>query len=96
MADSITIGCYALLCTQLRIGNWIMSKQTEQIDKLYLELSQFTSATTKKEIDLAKAMKNLMLNCPAELQKNAEFLEAWDSCVILLDCSPIGCGLTQA
>lgn len=31
--------------------------ETETIDRLFLELSQFTTATTKKELDLLKAVQ---------------------------------------
>jgi hypothetical protein len=34
-------------------------KELETIDKLYLELSQFTTATTKRELDLMKRIKVL-------------------------------------
>lgn len=61
-----------------------MTKQTEQIDMLFLELSQFTRATTAKEIRLAKALKALMSECPESMKKS----ETWDNAVILLDCLP--------
>ena len=63
-----------------------MQKETQQIDILFLELSQFTKATTKKELDLAKTLKDLMAQCPKELQESPAFLEAWDKAVISLDC----------
>lgn len=63
-----------------------MQKQTEQIDRFFLELSQFTKATTRKELDLAKTLKDLMAQCPKELQQSPAFLEAWDKAVIRLDC----------
>lgn len=67
-----------------------MAKETQQIDKLFLELSQFTSATTEKELKLARALKDLMRHCPVRLQDDPDFLSAWDNAVVLLDCSPIG------
>ena len=35
-------------------------KQTEQIDKLFLELSQFTTAKTAREIKLENALNELI------------------------------------
>lgn len=67
-----------------------MQKQTESIDRLFLELSQFTSATTEKELKLAKALKGLMRLCPDEFRGSEE----WDAAVILLDCSPVGANLS--
>ena len=61
-------------------------QQTEQIDKLFLELSQFTRAVTAKELFLARTLKDLMDQCPKELQESPAFLAAWDKAVITLDC----------
>jgi hypothetical protein len=36
------------------IGAWSASVQTETIDRLYLELSQFTNARTSREIELER------------------------------------------
>ncbi|WP_422444104.1 hypothetical protein [Endozoicomonas sp. ALB091] len=38
-----------------------MSQQTEVIDKLFLELSQFTRARTEREMELAKAVERAFL-----------------------------------
>jgi hypothetical protein len=61
-----------------------MPKETEQIDRLFLELSQFTSATTAKEIKLARVLKALMVECPKTMQES----EAWDQAVMVIDCMP--------
>jgi len=37
-----------------------MNKQTEQIDKLFLELSQFTTAKTAREIKLEEVLNELL------------------------------------
>lgn len=34
--------------------------QTEMLDKLYLEGSQFTKARTKRELELEDALKNML------------------------------------
>lgn len=36
--------------------------ETESIDRLYLELSQFTTATTKREMQLENALMNLLVD----------------------------------
>lgn len=37
-----------------------MIHETETIDRLFLELSQFTKATTRREADLEKALRELV------------------------------------
>ena len=41
-----------------------MNLETETIDRLYLELSQFTQAKTKKEIELSLVVRNMLLATP--------------------------------
>ncbi len=41
-------------------------KETETIDKLYLELSQFTTAKTKNDIDLQKLLSTVETKFPGE------------------------------
>ena len=53
-------------------------RETEQIDKLFLELSQFTRATTEKELNLARHLQKMMNWIPVELKQNEEFLMDWD------------------
>jgi hypothetical protein len=63
-------------------------KQTEQIDKLFLELSQFTSARTERELKLAEVLRNLMAHWGDNIEDCPAALEAWDKAVIAADCMP--------
>jgi hypothetical protein len=47
---------------------------TETLDRLYLEWSQFTSARTKRELDAIRALERLLADWP---DKETEML-AWD------------------
>lgn len=49
-------------------------RETETIDKLYLEWSQFTSARTKREIDAIRALNGLLSDWP---DKPTE-MQAWN------------------
>lgn len=52
--------------------------QTDHIDALFLELSQFTKAKTKRELALVAALENVYVTCG-----RIENLEAHDNSVSL-------------
>ena len=65
-----------------------MTTETESIDRLFLELSQFTRATTAKEMALHTAVCNAVaiLNSAPEVATHAEGREVRDILRQALEC----------
>lgn len=54
-------------------------KDTETIDRLFLELSQFTAATTAKELELQAEVKQLNNSLRASESRYAADSETWNT-----------------